>query len=83
MGEILLMYLLINFKQGILSQELVYVLFPLKAMKALYSCIKEGFTFLCDDASHYCGCLRQKNNYAVKNLASLHLKGSPCRNSKD
>lgn len=31
----------------ILSQELVRLLFLLKAMKALYSCIKGGFAFLC------------------------------------
>lgn len=37
-----------------------------------------------DDVSHCFGCLRQKNNYAVKkSLVSLHLKGSPSRNSKD
>lgn len=37
-----------------------------------------------DDVSHSFQCLKQKNNYAVKkNLVSLHLKGSPSRNSKD
>lgn len=37
-----------------------------------------------DDVSLCFGCLRQKNNYAVKKkLVSLHLKGNPSRNSKD
>lgn len=37
-----------------------------------------------DDVSHSFQCLKQKNNYAVKkNLVSLHLKGSPSRNSND
>lgn len=39
-------YVLSTSNREILSQEVVCVLFPLKEMKALYSYIKEGFTFL-------------------------------------
>lgn len=42
---------------------------------------KKVLHFSVDDASHYCRYLRKNNNYAVKNLASLHLK-SPSRIQK-